>query len=247
MFPLRDENPTELFPFVTLLLMGACVITWFSAQGAGLDQATLQASVCSLGLIPAEITGRGGTAGPCTLGGLTWEAGFTSMFLHGSWMHLIGNLWFLWIFGNNIEDSMGHGRFLVFYLLCGSLATLAHVVWAPASLLPTVGASGAISGIMGAYLLLYPRVKIATLFVLVILLKVIHLPAWMMLGYWLLIQVVSSLIQGPTGGGVAVWAHIGGFVAGVVLIRIFANPALVQAKDRGHRIPRSDLRFRGWI
>ena len=155
MFPLYDDNPTEIFPLVTLLIMGVCVAVWVYVQGAGFSEQALTSSVCAFGAIPAEVTGRvaavprmaGGL--PCRLGGLTWPTLFTSMFLHGSWMHLIGNLWFLWIFGNNVEDSMGHGRYLVFYLLAGLVAGASHIASAPSSPLPMVGASGAISAIMG--------------------------------------------------------------------------------------------------
>ncbi|HZD03777.1 MAG TPA: rhomboid family intramembrane serine protease, partial [Longimicrobiales bacterium] len=161
MFPLRDDNPTELFPVVTLAIIAACTAVWLWIQGGGFDPRTLTDSLCALGAIPAEITGAGGAGAyrgsPCGPGGLTWPALLTSMFLHGGWMHLIGNMWFLWIFGNNVEDSMGHLRFVVFYLLCGMVAAVAHVISAPASGLPVVGASGAISGVMGAYLVLYPR------------------------------------------------------------------------------------------
>ena len=247
MFPIRDDNPTELFPFVTLLLMAGCVGAWFLFQGAGFSEQTLMNSVCTFGMIPSELTGTSASGGPCNEGGLTWVTGATSMCMHGSWMHLIGNMWFLWIFGNNIEDSMGQGWFLVFYLLCGLIATGAHVISTPDSPIPTVGASGAISGIMGAYLMLYPKVRISTLLVLVIFIQVIRVPAWFMLGYWLVLQVATSMVQGPTGGGVAVWAHIGGFVAGAFLVFAFKDRTLVEAKGRGEQIPRSQLRYGGWI
>ena len=170
------------------------------------------ASVCELGAIPGEITGRGAAVGDCRFGGLTWGALFTSMFLHGSWMHLIGNMWFLWIFGNNIEDSMGHLRYLAFYVLTGLAAAGAHVLSEPGSPVPVVGASGAISGIMGAYIVLYPhtRVMIAMYF------RGIWLPAWVMLGYWFVVQSLSAAATPADagGGGVAFLAHIGGFAAG---------------------------------
>jgi len=250
MFPLYDDNPTEIFPFVTLLIIGACVGVWVLVQGAGFSEPALTGSVCALGAIPAEITGRlsvGPGYGSCRLGGLTWPTMLTSMFLHGSWMHLIGNLWFLWIFGNNVEDSMGHGRFLVFYLLAGLVASASHILSDPASPLPMVGASGAISAIMGAYLVLYPRARVYTLFILIIIIRVFPLPAWFFLLYWFSIQLASSAIQGPGGGGgVAFWAHIGGFLAGVLLVKVFQNPALVNAKRARVRIARRDLRGGGW-
>ncbi len=243
MFPLHDDNPTELFPFVTLALMAACIGVWVLVQGGGLSGDRLASSICVLGAIPAELTHAEVAPRACLLGGLRGATIISSMFLHGGWMHLIGNLWFLWIFGNNVEDSMGHGRFLFFYLVCGSLALGLHVALSPDSVVPLVGASGAISGIMGAYLVLYPRVKISTFF----LVFVVKLSAWVMLGYWFILQLVASVMQNPMNGGVAFGAHVGGFVAGLVLVRIFRDPTLVQAKHDGVRVSRSELRFRGWI
>lgn len=244
MFPLRDDNPTELFPFVTVALMAACVGVWLLLQGGGMDPGILGESVCVLGAIPAEVTGRAAAGGPCVLGGLTWQGTLTSMFLHGSWMHLIGNLWFLWIFGNNVEDSMGHLRYLVFYLGTGVVATLAHVFTDPASTTPLVGASGAISAVMGAYLVLYPRARVHTLFFFLVFFRIVPLPAWVILGYWFLIQLVST--SAGAAGGVAYAAHVGGFLAGIVLIPLFANPSLVKAKRHGVVIARGELRGGGW-
>jgi membrane associated rhomboid family serine protease len=252
MFPLYDDNPTEIFPFVTLLLMGACVAVWVLIQGAGFSEEALSASVCALGAIPFEVTERfgvGGPAGPapCPMGGLTWGGLLTSMFLHGSWMHLIGNLWFLWTFGNNVEDSMGHGRFLVFFLLTGLVAAGGHVVSDPSSAIPMVGASGAISAIMGAYLILYPRARVHTLFIIIIIIRVLPMPAWFFLLFWLALQLAYSAMEVPGGGGgVAFWAHIGGFLAGVLLVVLFQNKTLVQAKRSGVRVAREELRGGGW-
>jgi membrane associated rhomboid family serine protease len=149
---------------------------------------------------------------------------FTSMFLHGSWMHLIGNMWFLWLFGNNIEDSMTRPRFVVFYLVCGIAAALLQVVAKPASPIPMVGASGAISGVMGAYLILYPRVRVYTFVPLGFFMTTMAVPAWAMLLYWAFLQIVGGLSSASTtGGGVAFWAHVGGFLAGIVLIKLFAG------------------------
>jgi membrane associated rhomboid family serine protease len=251
MFPIRDDNPTEMFPLFTIGIIAACVATWVLVQGAGMDEEILVRSVCSFGAIPAEITGRVDSAGfeqglLCPMGGLTLGALLTSMFLHGSWMHLLGNMWFLWIFGNNVEDSMGHLRFLAFYLLTGLIAAGAHVISSPGSPVPTVGASGAISAIMGAYALLYPRARVTTLIVLVIFIRFVALPAWVMLGYWFLIQLLSAGAQSPGGGGVAFWAHIGGFAAGVLLVVPFRNPRLVQAKRAHVKLPRGQLEHGGW-
>jgi membrane associated rhomboid family serine protease len=252
MFPLYDDNPTEIFPLVTLLIMGACIAVWVLVQGAGFSELAMTGSVCGLGTIPAEITGAFGElrpgpgGGPCRLDGFALPTVLTSMFLHGSWMHLIGNLWFLWIFGNNVEDSMGHGRFLLFYLLTGAVATGSHVAADPGSLVPMVGASGAISGIMGAYLVLYPKARVHTLFIIIIIIRIFPLPAWFFLLYWFFLQVAYSAVQAPGGGGVAFLAHIGGFVAGVVLVKLFQNQVLVHAKRSGIQLSRRDLRGGGW-
>ena len=154
----------------------------------------------------------------------------TSMFLHGSWMHLLGNMWFLWLFGNNIEDAMSRLRFVVFYLLCGLAAALLQVVVEPASAIPMVGASGAISGVMGAYLVLFPRVRVFTLVPLGFILTTIALPAWAMLIYWMVLQLAGGFVKigGEPGGGVAFWAHVGGFIAGVgarEVVRAAGSPA----------------------
>lgn len=257
MFPLRDENPTLLTPLVMYVVFGANLAVWFWIQGAGASADTLVASVCQYGTIPAEITGAAEPGQvvqlapgypPCRLGGLTWATLLTSMFLHGGWIHLISNLWFLWIFGNNVEDSMGHLRFLLFYLLCGVAAIGAQIIATPGSVLPTVGASGAISGVMGAYLLFYPRVRVYTLFVFIIFFRVIPVQAWFILLLWFGIQVLSGYAT-PVGegeGGVAFWAHIGGFVAGFALAKPFENRTLVEAKRRKVHLSPFEVEHRGW-
>lgn len=254
MFPLRDENPTEIVPFVTLLFIATNVLAWLVVQGAGAGQPFIS-SLCAYGTIPGEVTGRippGATVplGPehvCRVGGLRWATVLTSMFMHGGWGHLIGNMWFLWVFGNNIEDSMGHVRFVAFYLLCGALATAAHVASDPGGAMPTVGASGAISGVMGAYLVLYPQVRVHTMIVLGIFLRVVPVAAWVMLLLWFGYQVLLGLMSSGEGGGVAFWAHAGGFVAGVVLIKVFAKPLLTDAKRQGRVLSRGELgRFGPW-
>lgn len=207
----------------------------------GFNMSVLAESVCRFGAIPAEITGMtGGHAGvdlgddlpPCLVGGLSWEATVSSLFLHGSWLHLIANMWFLWLFGNNVEDSMGHGRFLIFYLITGVLATLAHVAFAPDSLIPVVGASGAISAVMGAYLVLYPRIRIETLFIFIIIFRIIPVPAWFVLLLWFGLQLLAGYADPAGVSGVAVWAHVGGFVAGVVLVKLFEDRSLIEARKR---------------
>jgi len=245
MIPLSDENPTLHTPWMTWVLIGTTVAVWMIVQGAGLND-LLPKSVCNFGLVPGELTHRAPVGLAVPLGdGLACIVDrepvnrFTpllSMFLHGSWGHLLGNMLFFWVFGNNIEDSMGPGRFLVFYLLCGLVAAGAHVLVEPASPVPTVGASGAISGVMGAYLVLYPRVRVNMLFFFLIFFKVFAIPAWLVLLWWFALQVLTGLPQlmpmrPEVSGGVAVWAHVGGFLAGVVLIKLFENPRLVAKRD----------------
>jgi membrane associated rhomboid family serine protease len=238
MFPLSDENPTVRTPVTTYLLIATIIAVWVLYQGAGLDVQTLAASVCNLGMVPGEITkqaaiGSGVPIGPgmaCIVDNepVNVFTPITSMFLHGGWGHLLGNLLFFWVFGNNVEDSMGRVRFLVFYLLTGVIAAASHVVLDPASPVPTVGASGAISGVLGAYLILYPHVRVRMLFWFLFFIRIFHVPAWAVLLWWFFWQVVAGLPQlmaldRDVSGGVAVWAHIGGFVAGVVLVKLFVN------------------------
>ena len=235
MFPYRDDNPTLATPVVTFLLIGANVVVWVMVQGMGAEP-NLSRSVCELGLIPGEFLGlvpQGATVPMgnhtvCMLGDeQTWFTPLTSMFLHGGWFHLIGNMWFLWVFGNNVEDSMGHVRYLAFYLLCGIAAAAAQTFMNPSSAIPMVGASGAISGVMGAYIVLYPRVRVHMLVILAIFITRIVVPAYLMLGYWFLLQLIGGGLSGSAEGGVAFWAHAGGFIAGALLILIFKDPELV--------------------
>ena len=249
MIPLSDENPTLRRPVMTWTLLGAITGIWLVVQGGGLDMFRLAASVCNYGLVPGELThqARLGFALPmgrdiaCVVDNepINRLTPLTSMFLHGSSGHLLGNGLFLWVFGNNIEDSMGPVRFLVFYLLCGLAAAAAHVLVDPASPVPTVGASGAISGVLGAYLVLYPTARVNMLFFFLIIIRVIPLPAWLVLVWWFTIQVLQGLpqlspLRPDISGGVAVWAHVGGFVAGVVLVKLFENRALVAERKAVH-------------
>lgn len=242
--PYRDENETVRTPVVTLAFIACNVLAWFFVQGAG-ETLALASSVCDWGLIPGELTlrakpGTGQPIGPglvCLVDpGRAPEHILTSMFLHGGWAHLLGNMWFLWLFGNNVEDSMGHLRFVAFYLLCGVAAALAQVVANPSSVVPMVGASGAISGVMGGYVVLYPHVRVFTLVPLGFFVTSIALPAWAMLGYWVLLQVVGGL--GAQEAGVAFWAHVGGFVAGVIFIKLFARSDYVAEHQAHHYRPR---------
>ncbi len=245
MIPIGDDNPTLRTPWMTLLILAGTLGVWVLGQGGGLDELRLAESVCNLGMVPAELlrtqpVGFAVPMGPdlaCVVDDepINWLTPITSMFLHGSWTHLLGNALFLWVFGNNVEDSMGPLRFLLFYLLCGALAAAAHVAAAPTSPIPTVGASGAISGVLGAYLVLYPRARVKLLFYFLLFVRVIKVPAWIALLWWLAFQVISGLPQlsrSEMSGGVAFWAHIGGFVAGVALVKLFEDPALVGERRR---------------
>lgn len=242
MFPYRDENPTIRRPVVTMAIVALTSAVWVFVQGAGFEP-QLTRSVCELGAIPARLFGHPmeplmtprGPVLPCPAGGgMAWHTAVTSMFLHGGWFHLIGNMWFLWVFGDNVEDSMGRGRFIGFYLVCGLLAAMAQLVVDTDSPIPLVGASGAISGIMGAYLVLYPRVRVDTIVFLGFFITRVALPAYFMLIYWALIQLLGSIpaMSGTSGGGVAFLAHLGGFVAGVALIKVFAKPELLATHER---------------
>jgi membrane associated rhomboid family serine protease len=254
MIPLSDELPTVRTPWMTYAILTVTFATWILVQGAGFDHVALAASVCNLGMVPGELSHMAplGTAVPLGRGmacvvdndSINLLTPFISMFLHGGWGHILGNVLFLWVFGNNIEDSLGHLRFLAFYLVCGLAAAVAHILAQPSSPLPTVGASGAISGILGAYLILYPKVRVRMLFWFIIFFKVIPIPAWMVLLWWLFWQLVAALPELTSGsdltGGVAVWAHVGGFVAGVILVKFFENRHLVVLRIPSTKVPTRD-------
>jgi len=230
MFPLRDENPSHHTPLVTWALIALNVAAWVLLQGLG-QEPKLAASVCTLGLIPGELLGTAppGTSIPlgegvsCTLTDqANWLTPLSSMFMHGGWMHIIGNMWFLFVFGDNVEDAMGRARYLLFYVACGLAAAAAQVLASPASAVPMVGASGAIGGVMGAYAVMYPHARIDVLFIFGFFVRVIPISAVMMLGYWFLIQLVSGSVS-RLDAGVAFWAHVGGFAAGALLALPFRN------------------------
>ncbi len=241
MFPLHDDNPTRSTPVVTYLIIATNVVVFFYQLAIGLDVSALQ-----FGLIPAELLHdadrvyTGARLGlPPGVGVVNydpaWVTLFTSMFMHGSWLHILGNMWYLWIFGNNVEDALGKVRFLVFYLLCGLGAAFAQVLVTPDSPVPMVGASGAIAGVLGAYLVLYPGSRVTTLVTLGFFWTTMVLPAGLVLGFWFLIQVINGLVLlGPStrGGGVAYAAHVGGFVVGYLLVRVFAEPRRERAPRR---------------
>ena len=225
--PLRDDNPLSRIPFqyVTVALIAA-------STGIFLFEITAPSPenvVYSLGLIPAVLFGQAELAPELYLVP-SWATLFTSMFLHGGWFHLIGNMLFLWIFGDNIEDSMGHGRFIVFYLLCGLAAAFAQAGVDPASEVPMIGASGAISGVLGAYLLLFPRARVQVLILLGVFTRIVPIPALYVLGFWIVMQVINGVFSwGGLGGGVAWFAHIGGFAVGLALIKVFQRRPIAPA------------------
>ncbi len=238
LFPISDDNPRAGFPLATIAIIAINVLVWTLVQGLGSPRA-LAESLCLYALVPGELLGHLGAgaqiqAGPnllCRFDGdpNPWSL-FSSMFMHGGWFHIIGNMWFLWVFGDNVEDEMGPVRFALFYLSCGLAAAAAQIFTNPDSAVPMVGASGAIGGVMGGYALLFPRVRVNLLIFLGFFVTTVAVPAVFMLGYWFLLQLVMGI---PTldseEGGVAFWAHVGGFVAGVALVHPF--------RRRGRRRP----------
>jgi membrane associated rhomboid family serine protease len=206
MFPIRDHNPSGRTPFVTYALMLLNIGIFLSYASLFSDARAINGFFYDWAMIPAHILDG---QGELTL--------VTSMFLHGSWMHLAGNMLFLWIFGDNIEDEMGHVTFLLFYVAAGLGAGAVHILSSPGSDVPVVGASGAIAGVMGGYMLLFPKAKVDVLLILVVFFRVIPIPAWIMLALWFVIQFVGGLMSDPTEGGVAHWAHAGGFIIGLML------------------------------
>lgn len=232
MIPLRDENPTERPAIVTVTFIVACVLAYFWQISH--DPAGQERIVYALGFIPsllftdAQLPPQVAVVPPtATL--------FTSMFLHGGLMHLAGNMLYLWIFGNNVEDAMGHGRFIVFYLLCGVAAAMAQGLPEPTSAVPMIGASGAISGVLGAYLLLHPTARVLVAIPFGFYLHTVYMPAALVLGLWFLLQIVSSLFTPAGEGGVAWFAHIGGFVAGMALVPFFRRRGVRLFSSPGRR------------
>ena len=214
--PLKDSNPTERFPIITVVIITLNIIVFL--YQTTLDDDAVEFFIGAFSLVPARLFHAGTVLpGPVPVG-ITIV---TSQFLHGGLFHLIGNMLYLWIFGNNVEDAMGRIRFIIFYLLCGALASMAHALTNHQSNLPMIGASGAISGILGAYVLLYPKARVLTLFTLGFFVRLIEVPAMVVLGFWFVFQFLNALVAQGTGGGVAWFAHIGGFLAGLALIIVF--------------------------
>lgn len=218
MIPLKDDTPSLLKPVVTVSVIVTCCVVFLWQQS--LDPIAARRAVEALGAIPATLF----TAArlPPDLSWLPpYATPLTSMFLHGGWMHLLGNVLFLWIYGDNVEDCMGHARYLAFYFLCGVAAILAQALSNPDSAYPIIGASGAISGVLGAYLMLFPRAKVLTLVALPFFLTTVRLPAMALLLFWFVVQLLSDLAAGDIGAGVAFRAHIGGFLTGMLLVIFF--------------------------
>ena len=230
MFPLKDDNPSESAPVVTvaLIVLNALFFVYqISLEAGGADGARAgQAFIEEFGLVPCRLTGacRVGPELPSPI--LT---SFTSMFMHGGLFHIGGNMLYLWIFGNNVEDTLGHGRYLLFYLLSGVVAALAQTAIGPSSMVPMVGASGAVSGVLGAYLLLFPHAHVTTLIILGFFFRLVHIPAMIVLGFWIVLQVLNGLGSFGSSGGVAFFAHIGGFLAGMGLLYVLKPRARSRA------------------
>jgi len=224
MFPIRDDQPRYSTPVVTWFLIALNLLIFFFQRtlGPGGDERFVQI----YGEVPAHLAAFLAGSTRYSLADVVVPF-FTSMFLHAGWMHVLGNMWFLYIFGDNIEDYLGHFKYLVFYLLSGLFAMATQVAIYPHSKVPTVGASGAIAGVLGAYFILYPRARVLTWFFVF----VFYIPAWIMLGYWFVLQffmgaaTLSMTSPGRDVGGVAVWAHVGGFLAGMVMIKVFRERA----------------------
>lgn len=237
MIPLHDDNPTSATPIMTMVFIAACTVAFL--YQVSLPEPLGEAFVFSYGAIPAALFGH-----PAAMKVLPPEAAgipayltiLTSMFLHAGWMHLIGNMLYLWIFGDNVEDVMGHVRFVIFYVVCGTIAALAHAVTEPSSAVPMVGASGAISGVLGAYLLLFPHAQVYVIIPMGVFSRAMYVPAGFVLGLWFLMQLLSGgMSLGREGGGVAFFAHVGGFLAGMALIGVFKRPEVRFFAPRRHR------------
>lgn len=233
MIPIKDINPTRRFPAVTIALIGvnSAVFLYQLTLGPLAHDAFLQ----SYALVPARLfSGIGPSDGVLPAGATV----MTSQFLHGGFLHAAGNMLYLWIFGNNVEDSMGPARFILFYVLCGVLAAFSHAFAAASSMIPMIGASGAVSGVLGAYLLLFPRARVLTIVPLGFLIRTVEIPAMFVLGFWFLFQFLNALVtSGQGGGGIAWYAHLGGFASGMLLIGIFKRKDVPFWGGRSYRYP----------
>lgn len=245
-FPLFDDNPTRRRPLVCWFVIAACVAVflWQSALPPG----AAYAAVLAWGMIPAALFGDAAAAAPQAAP--AWTTPLSSMFLHGGWMHLLGNMVYLWIFGDNVEDSMGRLRFVLFYLACGVAAAMTQAAVDPNSQVPLIGASGGIAGVLGAYLVLHPRANVRVFMWFFIIIQMINVPAFIVLGAWIALQFLSAPAALAAEGGVAYFAHIGGFVAGMVLVPFFRRrdiPLLGAPRSRSwsHHagVTRDEIRY----
>ena len=225
MIPLRDENPTRTVPYIVYVLIAANVLVYLYNGSLGPHARN---PLAGFELVPASLFGGSDYISPVA----PWLTVFTAMFMHANLLHIGVNMLYLWIFGNNIEDVLGHVKFLAFYLLCGVAAALAQVAVSPASRVPMVGASGAIAGVLGAYLILFPKARIVSLVILFYFIQVTALPASLVLGFWIVLQIINSLVMGGgVGGGIAYAAHIGGFLAGILVIFLLGGKRLTGVRQ----------------
>lgn len=230
MIPIRDSNPTRSFPFVTVLLIVINIVLYLYEHALG--ENGVRVFIASYALVPERLFHADTVVHGPVPAGVTI---FTSMFLHGGLFHIAGNMLYLWIFGNNIEDAMGRMRFVAFYLVCGAIAALGHAILNTRSTVPMIGASGAISGVLGAYLLLYPKARVMTLFTLGFFVRMIEVPAMVVLVFWFVFQILNAIIASTDGGGVAWFAHLGGFIAGMTLIGLFKRKSVPFWGGRRYR------------
>ena len=242
MFPIKDDNPTETRPFITCILIGLNILIFF--YQIGLEEDARASLIFDYGFKPSHFFSYGNQ--------LYFEVSplltiFTSMFLHGGILHLLGNMLFLWIYGNNIEDSMGHTKFLIFYLLCGFAAALLQAIISIESSTPMIGASGAVSGVLSAYFLLFPKARVLTLLILFIFITFIRIPAGILIGFWFLSQIINAYFNDPNSPGVAWYAHIGGFLMGLFLIPFFKKKKFKFFSSGTYKKPKTKkirLKFR---
>ena len=245
--PIADDNPTEHPAFVTWAIMTLCTLAFLWQQA--LPPEAAQTLALSLGMVPAVVSGNA-QIDPDLAILPPWATLLTSMFLHGGWLHLAGNMLFLWIFGDNVEDAMGSLRFLAFYLGCGIAAALAQVTAAPAAEVPMIGASGAIAGVLAGYLLLFPRANVRVLVVIIFFIRLVNVPAMLVLGLWFLAQIGGAAATDAEAGGVAFWAHVGGFLCGVALLPLFKHrwvPLFSGAQSQAFTISPARVVRRGRI
>ena len=238
MIPIYDDNPALGKPILVVGIIVLCVIIWFWQSGLGYQ--VNNQMIISYGLTPAAFLGKMEQAGPL----ISIFTLFTSMFMHGGFMHLAGNMLYLWIFGDNIEGALGHIRFIIFYLLCGIVAAFAQIFSAPESTIPMIGASGAVSGVLGAYLIFYPRARIRTFVFLGIFITFLRLPAVLLLGVWILGQIISASISSPGSPGVAWFAHLGGFFAGMILGPLLKKPNISIFQKPRTKVKEKPIRIR---